>query len=31
MEDVIFQYDGSFQGFLCCVFDSYFHKESFRI
>ena len=27
MEDVIFQYDGSFQGFLCCVFDSYFHKE----
>ena len=27
MEDVIFQYDGSFPGFLCCVFDSYAHKE----
>ena len=27
MEDVIFQYDGSFPGFLCCVFDSYAHKR----
>lgn len=26
-EDVIFQYDGSFDGFLCCVFDSYVYKE----
>lgn len=25
--DVAFQYDGSFDGFLCCVFDSYSHKE----
>ena len=21
------QYDGSFDGFLCCVFESYVHKE----
>ena len=26
-EQVVFQYDGSFDGFLCCVFDSYVHKE----
>ena len=26
-EQVIFQYDGSFDGFLCCVFESYMHKE----
>lgn len=26
-EQVIFQYDGSFDGFLCCVFESYVHKE----
>ncbi len=25
--DVIFQYDGTFDGFLCCVFESYIHKE----
>ncbi len=25
--DVIFQYDGTFYGFLCCVFESYVHKE----
>ena len=25
--DVVFQYDGSFEGFLCCVFDSYVYKE----
>lgn len=25
--DVIFYYDGSFDGFLSCVFDSYAHKE----
>lgn len=25
--DVAFQYDGSFQGFLCCVYESYVHKE----
>lgn len=26
-EQVIFQYDGTFDGFLCCVFESYVHKE----
>ena len=25
--EVIYRYDGSFEGFLCCVFDSYVHKE----
>lgn len=25
--EVIYQYDGSFEGFLCCVFDSYQYKE----
>ena len=25
--DVVYLYDSSFEGFLCCVFDSYFHKE----
>lgn len=25
--EVIYLYDGSFEGFLCCVFDSYAHKE----
>lgn len=27
MSDVVFLYDGSFQGFLCCVFESYAKKE----
>lgn len=26
-EEVVFQYDGTFEGFLCCVFESYVHKE----
>lgn len=26
-EEVVFQYDGTFDGFLCCVFESYVHKE----
>ena len=26
-EQVIFQYDGSFEGFLCCIFESYMYKE----
>ena len=26
-DTVIFQYDGTFDGFLCCVFESYVHKE----
>jgi probable DNA metabolism protein len=25
--DTIYQYDGTFEGFLCCVFESYVHKE----
>ena len=27
MSDVIYQYDGSLDGFLCCVFESYARKE----
>ena len=27
MEDIIYCYDGSFEGFLCCVFDSYANRE----
>lgn len=27
MVEVIYRYDGSFEGFLCCVFDSYVNKE----
>lgn len=26
-EEVVFQYDGTFDGFLCCVFESYINKE----
>ena len=25
--EVVYRYDGSFEGFLCCVFDSYVNKE----
>ena len=25
--EVIYRYDGSFEGFLCCVFESYVNKE----
>ena len=25
--EVIYRYDGTFEGFLCCVFDSYVYKE----
>jgi len=25
--DIIYRYDGSFEGFLCCVFESYVNKE----
>ena len=28
MPNVIFRYDGSFEGFLCCVFDSYVDRKS---
>lgn len=27
MNDVIYQYDGSLEGFLCCVYESYVYKE----
>lgn len=26
-EQVIFQYDGTFDGFLCCIYESYVYKE----
>ncbi len=26
-QDVVFQYDGTYEGFLCCIFESYVHKE----
>ena len=25
--EIIYQYDGSFEGLLCCVFESYTKKE----
>ena len=28
MTDMIYTYDGSFDGFLCCVFDSYVNRET---
>lgn len=27
MNEMIYRYDGTFEGFLCCVFDSYVNKE----
>lgn len=27
MNDLVYYYDGSFAGFLCCIFDSYANKE----
>ena len=27
MTDFVYYYDGSFEGFLCCIFDSYANKE----
>ena len=27
MTDMVYYYDGSFEGFLCCIFDSYANKE----
>lgn len=26
-QEVVFQYDGTYDGFLCCVYESYVHKE----
>ena len=28
MNDVIYQYDGSLDGVLCCVYESYVYKEA---
>ncbi len=25
--EIVYRYDGSFEGFLCCIFESYVHKE----
>lgn len=25
--EIVYSYDGSFSGFLCCIFDSYLYKE----
>ena len=25
--DTVYRYDGTFQGFLCCIFESYAQKE----
>ena len=27
MNEMIYTYDGSFEGFLCCIFDSYAAKN----
>lgn len=27
MTDVVYLYDGTFEGFLCCIFDSYAYRE----
>ena len=27
MNEMNYTYDGSFEGFLCCIFDSYANKE----
>lgn len=26
-ENIVYRYDGTFDGFLCCVFESYVKKE----
>ncbi|EJW89999.1 hypothetical protein EVA_21894, partial [gut metagenome] len=26
-KDIVYRYDGSWQGFLCCVFASVYQKE----
>jgi len=28
MTEMVYYYDGSFEGFLCCIFDSYANKEA---
>ena len=27
MSEVMYQYDGTLDGFLCCVYESYVYKE----
>ena len=27
MTEMVYYYDGSFEGLLCCIFDSYAYKE----
>ena len=27
VSDTVYRYDGSFQGFLCCVFESFARRE----
>ena len=27
MTEMVYYYDGTFEGFLCCIFDSYANKE----
>lgn len=27
MNEILYQYDGTLEGFLCCVYDSYIYKE----
>ena len=28
MSEVMYQYDGTLDGFLCCVYESYVYKET---
>ena len=30
MTEMIYEYDGSFEGFLTCIFESYAQKKSSR-
>ena len=25
--DMVYEYDGSYEGFLCCIFESYVNRE----
>ena len=25
--EVVYEYDGSFDGLMCCIYESYMHKE----
>ena len=28
MSETVYCYDGTFEGFLCCIFDSYLYRET---